>query len=166
MFRKVSLILSHWFNLIEGLNDSPQQFYSSLEQAIQKRGVPNLKISRVDYKEGGIFSAKREYCRIQRGNYIFDVCAAPYGNSFFVSWWLGESVSLFWSMILFVPFLGEFLLRTFKPMTYFRHDTALMFQESVRAAVLEVVDGITKAKGLRALSELERKPILTSFFNR
>lgn len=51
-------------------------------------------------------------------------------------------------------------------MTSFRHDTALMFQESVRAAVLEVVDGITKAKGLRALSELERKPILTSFFNR
>lgn len=166
MSRKVSLILSHWLNLIEGLNDSPQQFYTSLEQAIQKRGVPNLKISRVDYKEGGFFSAKREYCRIQRGKLIFDVCAAPYGNSFFVSWWLGESTSIFWTLILFVPFFGEVFVRTFKPMTYFRHDTALMFQESVRAAVLEVVDGITKAKGLRALSELERKPILTSFFNR
>jgi hypothetical protein len=42
-------------------------------------------------------------------------------------------------------------------------DTALMFQESVHNAVLEVVDCITAAKGIRALTEAERKPILKAF---
>ena len=51
-------------------------------------------------------------------------------------------------------------------MTYYRLDTALMFQESVRAAVLEILDGAIKAKGLRALSELDRKPILAGLFSR
>ena len=34
-----------------------------------------------------IASAKREYLRMQRGKYAFDICAAPFGNGFFVSWW-------------------------------------------------------------------------------
>jgi hypothetical protein len=49
-----------------------------------------------------------------------------------------------------------------KPETYFSNDTALMFQESVRLAVNEVIDGTTQARGLRTMSELERKPILSS----
>jgi len=52
--------------------------------------------------------------------------------------------------------------RLFHPMSYYRIDTALMFQESIRLAVLEVLDEMTKAKGLRVLSESERKPILSS----
>lgn len=48
----------------------------------------------------------------------------------------------------------------FAPDTYYKMDTAQMFQESVRAAVLEAVDGLTSAKGHRMLTELERKPIL------
>jgi hypothetical protein len=167
MARKVSLILSHWYHLIDDLQQSPQQFYSSLERAIDRRQIQNLKISRVDHKEGGILSAKREYFRVQRNEHIFDVCAAPFGNGFFVSWWLGETPpGGLWSLILLIPYLGEVLVRLFRPITYFRHDTALMFQQSIHSAVLEVVDEVTKAKGLRALSELERKPILTSLFNR
>lgn len=50
--------------------------------------------------------------------------------------------------------------RFFSALTYYQLDTALMFQEAVHAAVLEVIDGLTQAKGLRALSEEERKPIL------
>ena len=45
-------------------------------------------------------------------------------------------------------------------MTYYQMDTTLMFQESVRLAVLEVIDGMTKVKGLKELSEADRKPIL------
>jgi len=35
-----------------------------------------------------------------------------------------------------------------------------MLRAAVHAAVLEVVDGLTAAKGLRSLSEPERKPIM------
>ena len=56
--------------------------------------------------------------------------------------------------------------RFFTPATYYRIDTALMFQTAVHAEVLAVIDGMTKAKGIRALSEDERKPILRDFFQR
>ena len=166
MPKKVSLIISHWYHLVDGLNESPQKFYTSLEKSIAQHKIQNLKLSRVDYQEGGLFSAKREYFRIQRKEHIFDICAAPFGKGFFVSWWLGESMGFLWSLIIMIPFFGEYIIRIFQPQTYYRHDTALMFQSSIHSAVLEVMDKITKAKGVRNLSELERKPILSSFFNK
>ncbi|HHT9126697.1 MAG TPA: hypothetical protein ACFYD6_12925 [Candidatus Brocadiia bacterium] len=166
MARKVSLLLSHWNKLIEGLQESPQQFYASLEEAIKRRQIPNIDLSRLDYREGGVFSAKREYLRVRRKEHIFDVCAAPFGSGFFFSWWLGESVGFFWRLILLIPILGRLFVRFFRPDTYYQIDTALMFQGAVHSAVLEVIDEITNAKGLRALSETERKPILTDLFKR
>jgi hypothetical protein len=164
MARKVSLILSHWYHLFENLQESSQRFYSLLEEAIDKRQVEKLDLSRVDYREGGIFSDKREYFRVRRHEHIFDVCAAPFGNGYFVSWWLGESMGPFWTMLLKIPLIGGMLVRMFRPTTYYRHDSALMFQQSVHHSVLEVVDQITKGVGIRALSESEKKPILSSFF--
>lgn len=61
--------------------------------------------------------------------------------------------------ILTVPGLGWFYARLFAPETYYRIDTVLMFQSSVQAAMLEAIDGLTALKGVRALSEDERKPV-------
>jgi hypothetical protein len=83
-------VLSNWSFLIENLQASPMSFFQCVEAAIIKRSIPETESSRVDYMEGGIASAKREYLRIKRGKLIFDVCAAPYGNGFFVSWWLSK----------------------------------------------------------------------------
>jgi hypothetical protein len=41
-----------------------------------------------------------------------------------------------------------------------------MYQEMVHAAVLDAVDELTKARGVRGLTELERKPVLKEFFRR
>jgi len=167
MARKVSLVLSHWYHLFEGMQESPQRFYTLLEQSLERRQIPNINRSRIDYSEGGIFSAKREYFRVRRKEHLFDICAAPFGaNAFFVSWWLGEAPGFLWELVLKIPFLGQALLKMFRPYTYYRLDSALMFQELVRSAVLEVIDQLTEAKGLRALSELDRKPILSSFFQK
>jgi hypothetical protein len=62
-----------------------------------------------------------------------------------------------------IPGIGRLYELLFKPFTYYRLDTALMFQQSVHAAVLEVIDGLTTANGLRSLTESERKPILREF---
>ena len=164
MARKVSLVLSHWYHLTEGLQESPQQFYASVEEAINKRQLPQAKRSRIDYREGGILSAKREYLRIRRDEYVFDICAAPFGNGFFVSWWLGETQGFFMSLLTMIPFWGEMMVNTFRTQTYYRLDVALMFQESIHLSVLEVVDKITQAQGLRVLSEMDRKPIMTGLF--
>ena len=166
MAKQAPLPLSHWHHSIENLQESPQKFYNSLVETISQRNIPGIDISRIDYREGGVFSAKRLYLRVPRKEYIFDICATPFGNGFFFSWWLGETLSLFWRLVMAIPFLGIPLMATFRPETYFRHDTGLMFQGSISSAVLEVIDGITKAKGLRTLTELERKPIFSDFFKR
>lgn len=81
-------ILSHWSTLIDGLTYSSKEFYAQLEGTIRDRNIPKAKTSTVEFSEGGVLSAKRLYFRVQRGEHTFDVCAAPFGRGFFVSWWL------------------------------------------------------------------------------
>jgi hypothetical protein len=65
-----------------------------------------------------------------------------------------------------IPFFGSLYERIFKPSTYYKVDTTLMFQSVVHTAVLEVVDQLMSAKGARPLTELERKPIMREFYQR
>lgn len=161
---KTPVVDSHWSYLIEGLQASGLEFYERVEAALETRKLPDAKRTRVDWKEGGLLSAKREYLRVKRKKLVFDVCAAPYGSGFFVSWWHGEFRSIL-ERLREVPWVGDFLTAV-RPMTYYKADTAIMFRTAVHQAVLEVVDEYTKAKGLRLLSEGERKPILRDFFER
>ena len=153
-------IISNWHQTVEGLQTSPKEFYSAVEQAIQRRQIPNLTLSRVDWKEGGIFSAKREYLRVGWEDYMFDICGAPFGTGFFFSWWLGERMSGCLSLLLLIPLVNIPFLLLLRRETYYRIDTAQMFQDCVHQAVMEVIDQITNAKGVRALTEGQRKPIL------
>ncbi len=206
-------ILAHWYTLLGDMQASGLEFYKSVEANVAKRQVPEAKSSRVEFKEGGVLTAKREYLRVTRGKLVFDICAAPYGTGFFISWWMGRPIPKLNPLILLgaalgsvvvlallvyrigfflgpliflaaiptgmwflayladegqvdddwmfaIPILGLIYAKYFAPDTYYKMDTAQMFQESVRAAVLEAVDGLTTAKGHRALTELERKPIL------
>lgn len=63
--------------------------------------------------------------------------------------------------VLMIPVLGWLYELFFQPSTYYRLDTALMFQETVRRAVNEVLGGILSAQGLRALTEDELRPTMT-----
>ena len=163
-------ILGHWNHLIEDFDTSSQQFYTLVEEAIKRRNLPKVKLSRIYWKEGGVMSAKREYLRVKRREHVFDICGAPYGNAFFFSTWLGEFRSGCLSLILEIPFVGValkfFIGFLINPMTYYRVDTAHMFQKSVHAAVMEVIDALTEEKGLKALTESERKPIMKDFFKK
>lgn len=209
-------VLSHWYKLLEDFQMSSMEFYAAVEEAVKRRAVPNIEISRVEWSEGGLFTAKREYLRIARGRHVFDVCGAPFGTGFFVSSWLARPQAAPWPVALFliafgaficfliftrifgfflglpafligfpvmfwalvqlmrdndgwddsivaIPFLGAIYERIFRPETYYKIDTTLMFQQLVHNAVLEAVDAMTSAKGVRALSELERRPSLTAF---
>lgn len=60
-----------------------------------------------------------------------------------------------------IPIMGWVYVKLFAPVTYYQIDTALMLRGAVHSAVLEAIDGITSSKGLRALGEAERKPIMS-----
>lgn len=82
--------ISHWDQLFENFQTSPLEFYTAVERAVSQRSLPEVHWTRVEHKEGGLASANRQYLRMHRGKYAFDICAAPFGNNFFVSWWLTE----------------------------------------------------------------------------
>lgn len=106
------LVLSYWATLIEGMQASPQEFYKQVEEAVGKRAIPDITTSRVMWKESGILSADREYLRIRRGRYVFDICAAPFGNGFFFSSWMAvklPSPLLALLALLTLPFAAFFL---------------------------------------------------------
>jgi uncharacterized protein (DUF2249 family) len=70
------------------------------------------------------------------------------------------------SLFMKIPLIGQLLVGTFKPETYYTIDTTLMFQDSVHSAVLNAMDKLMEGKGLRAMTELERKPIMSDLFKR
>jgi hypothetical protein len=59
--------------------------------------------------------------------------------------------------VLSMPITGFFYGLIFRPNTYFNEDTAIMFRESVHHAVLDAIDQVTTAQGVRGLSEEARK---------
>ena len=154
-------IFSNWNTMIEGLDLSPKEFYSALKEAIDSKQVPDTKKTSVMWGEGGMLSAKREYLRVRRKEHAFDICCAPFGNGTFFSWWLGEVPSGFLAFLYSIPFLGwlaYFFEKFFKPDTYYKIDTMMMFQSLVHSAVLEVIDQHTNEKGLKPIDGDDRKP--------
>jgi hypothetical protein len=216
--------ISYTPQLLEGMRFSSKEFYTRLEGALAERQVPDLQATRVIWKEGGMLSPGREYLRIQRERYVFDVCAAPFGTGFFVSIWCAErplrlgflawiilllgSGLLFyaiaqyeWDLTRFIyrnfdavlsvytahllsvafifltpllvvavvvgshldlfllglPIIGYIYERFFRKITYYRVDMMSMYQASVKAAVKQVIDEISKAQGISPHSEFAEK---------
>jgi len=65
--------------------------------------------------------------------------------------------------MLTIPLVGWFYQKAFAPPTYYRLDTMHMFQSAVQSAMLEVINGLLTAKGLRALGDSEGQPISREF---
>jgi hypothetical protein len=214
-------VVSHWHHPIKNFQTSTLEFYAAVETALKPSEIPDYSVSRIDWREGGVLTARREYLRIQRGKLAFDICAAPFGTGFFFSWWLAElppSHALLWALlicffglmfiggmvvsyglsglfwgimlgvgaiyfvgyllkeghlstevediVLALPIFGGLYERFFKPSTYYKTDTTLMFQSAVNSVVQDVVEQVMSSKGLRPLTELERKPIMREFYER
>lgn len=152
------VLLSHWHQSIPGLLLVPSEFYEAVSQAILRRNVPGVNLAAHWFAEGAIGSAHRLYLRAKRNEYHFDICGAPFADGSFVSWWLVEETGCARGCLTAIPVLGWMLLALLFRETYYKVDTRLMFQDAIHSAVLEVIDEMTKAKGLRALEGEERKP--------
>lgn len=122
-FKKKADVIQHWIAFADGFQLVPSEFYESVEKELKTRQVPGMDMSRVEFAEGGILSDKRVYLRMVRERMVFDVCAAPFGTSFFFSCRFAEipAVVQLWqllvlfgalsfcglaSLVLFSKFLG------------------------------------------------------------
>jgi len=156
-----SIATSNWNHLFDEFQFSTQDFYKAVEEEIKRRQLPDVKTKTVSFSEGGLLSKNRLYLEVKRKDYIFHICAAPFGTGFFISWWLREKVSFWQEILLKIPFIGEKIVERMQYKPYYVLDTANMFRSSVHQSILNVIDTITQPKGIKALSELERKPTLT-----
>lgn len=97
-------IVLHWHHPVENFSSSTMDFYDAVEAALKPRQIPDYSVSRIDWHESGVLSARREYLRIKRGKLVFDLCAAPFGTGFFFSWWLAElppPILVLWAALFF-----------------------------------------------------------------
>lgn len=155
--------ISSWCQSVPNLQGTTSEFYEQVVAAVEAREVPGVSMRTVLFHEGGIQSDMREYLRIERGSLVYDLCAAPFGGTFFVSSWLAQKPSKALDALASTPLIGgvvRTLIRLFDPITYFKLDAARMFQGAVHEAVLEVIDQMTSVQGIAPLTELQRRPVL------
>jgi len=157
---------SNWNTLIDDFNFSTQEFYNRLKIEFKGQGIDKIKIETTTHSEGGVLSSKREYLRLSWKEYQYDICSAPFGKGFFISWWLTMKQTNAEMLVSKIPFLGGWLSKKFYPITYYRMDTASMFMSYAHQAVMNVMDEITKDKGVRSLTEKERSPQIRDLFSR
>lgn len=69
----------------EDTHATPEAFYSLMEAKLEDRALPGVSFSRTKHREG---AGTREYLRISRGAYNFDIGASPFGKGLFFCWWL------------------------------------------------------------------------------
>ena len=211
-------VIEHWYALVPGFNTSGKEFYASIETELKQREVPGLDIAYVEFAEGGILSAKREYLRMTRERLVFDICAAPFGTAFFFSYRFAEipAVIRLWQLLIVMvaaiiitglvvkytglilgplvlllaltlliyllrnavalglkdldayllkdPLLGPIYENWFRKETYYRHDTRLMYCDTVNAVVKAKAEETTGAKGIKLIRYMENCPLLNELY--
>ncbi|MBS1619131.1 MAG: hypothetical protein JST76_11465 [Bacteroidetes bacterium] len=124
---------------------SSEEFYQLVQRIVEEKKIPKVKFSRVFYSQYGMLSDKREYLHIVKGEFIYDVCAAPYGASFFVSMWNVTRPSV-------LKKLGR-KVKWFEPImdksTYYQIDTEGMIKGAIEGAFNEAVREMANTKGYR-----------------
>lgn len=109
----LDMVTSHWCQPIIGLHMASAQFYEAVTRAIEERKIPGVEFSHVWWKESAFSGIEREYLRVARNRFVFDICIAPYGTGSFISSWLcivpftlsvGHLAAMFGMMIFFLWF--------------------------------------------------------------
>ncbi len=127
---------------------SSEEFYQSVQQLIEQKRIPDIKFSRAQYSQYGMLGQKREYLHIEKGEFIYDICAAPYGASFFVSMWSVTRPSVLKKIGRKVPMLEAAMDKN----TYYEIDTYGMIKGAIEGAFNKAVHELANAKGVRDTS--------------
>ena len=142
-------IETHRHHYFDDLQLSSKKFYELVEETINSRKYPKVQCSRTSFSEGGLFSEKREYLKVKRNQYQYLVCAAPFGQSFFISYWLKETESTKNRLFAKIPFIGGWLIKNAQLKTFYQLDTELLFKESISNVIEDAVKRLGSPQGFR-----------------
>jgi hypothetical protein len=151
----VSNVLSHWSHFFQSFAMSSELFYAELQKTLQAHDMPHVQLSKTRHKEGGILSAGREYLRIKHGDIVFDVCAAPFGKDFFISWWLYETAGTMRTMLRNTK-VGNFMNERASKRTFYQIDEEDMFRSCVHDCILETITKVSEGKGVTMLTDADK----------
>lgn len=150
-------IISHWSHYFNEVPFTTKDFYKELEGTIEKSNIPGVEITTTSLSSYGMFSEKRLYLKVTRNEFVFHICAAPFGEGFFISWWLGENSNELLDLLESIPLIG-ILFKGRKDKTLFQLDTEGMFKGVIQSAVKEAIDSLMTKRGLRTLEENQYIP--------
>jgi hypothetical protein len=142
-------IHAHNSQHFEDLKLSSREFYTLLKDMIEAYQYPGVVCSPVTLQENGIFSSKREYLSISKGRYHYYVCAAPFGKSFFISWWLKEDAHTSANVAEQFGWFGRKVAARLESKSFYEIDTETMFTASISAIIKLAVEKVKTDKGYR-----------------
>lgn len=151
-----TVTVNHTYRHFADLQLSAKEFYKKLEDTIKHYKYPSeVTIYRANLSTSGMFSAKREYLLVCYRNYVYYVCAAPFGRSFFITWWFQYERSDFLDWL----FRSRIMSALFedKETTMFKKDTRLMFQNSINDIITELSASVQPAHGTRMAAPLAQQ---------
>lgn len=160
--------VSYWQTTVQGLDEDPDVFFAQVFQAL-KEGLASrdVQLSGMGFgptklfETRSIFSSRPLYleARYKHLSYYLYLGQTPTG--LFLS---SRSYNKFVKGEGGKGILSYAALKYFQRQTMFQYDAAIIFQESVHAIVLQVLDGYIQEKKLKPLKEYERRPILHAFY--
>jgi len=149
--------LDSWQTLYPDSTYEPEVFYNTVIEMLFHQKIPGFKTAKRNFKQGGILSRHQLYLEITRGNYRFHICAAPWGDGYFFSWWMKSRFRTIGDVLRNMPIIGKHL-RKIKYETYYKADTDTMFRTSVHQCVTDAIDHISSVKGeIRKLTDFDKK---------
>lgn len=151
----VNEVINHWSKFFNFFSMSSDVFYKELENVLKEHEMPHSTISRTKHKEGGMLSASREYLRIKHGDLVFDVCAAPFGKDFFISWWMYETESKVRTVFKYTKF-GSYLAARAARRTFYQADEEEMFTKCSHQCLMETVEKVGDGKAFLQLSDADK----------
>jgi hypothetical protein len=137
---------SHSYEHFEDLQLSAKEFYQSITDQLTEYQYPQVGHYLKEINEFSAFSTRRQYLVIHRYELQFMICAAPFGRSYFISWWMKDKRNNLSEFLRKIPLLGR--LFSGDP-SYYAIDTAMIFSNSIDAIVKHAVDRVKAEHGFR-----------------
>lgn len=134
---------------------SAEEFYKSVEDNLRAQELPGVSFGRESFMQSHVLSAWREYLKISRGDLIFYVCVAKFGNGTFVSSW--QCLKRSWILSRFPP-IAKIFGKNGDYKSFYQQDAAAMYTAVVQEAVTKLLDEQLETQGKR-LSDFNRKYI-------